>query len=200
MEKQIKEYFDNLTMSDECINHIERLIAEKSAGKRRTGFMFKPSFACAIAAFLIIISEATVFASTGSGIISHIISFAKNAVITESVDENGWSTSQVEFDTEHAAAPAEVIDDRLIFTANGEHKDITEQVSDEQAYVYTYTDEEEMTHYLIVGGNPAEFGYAEFMKDAAGCWVGGYFSGGKVGGDINPEWLQNAKETWNIPW
>ena len=71
---------------------------------------------------------------------------------------------------------------------------------DTQAYMYTYVDVEEVTHYLIVGGTPEEFGYAEFMKDATGTWVGGYFQGGVVGGDITPVWLENAKEQLDIPW
>ena len=50
---------------------------------------------------------------------------------------------------------------QLWFTANGENIDITEQVSEDRAFTYKYTDGQGITHYLIVGGAPETFGYAE---------------------------------------
>lgn len=64
------------------------------------------------------------------------------------------------------------------------------------------TDEEGITHYLILGGKPETFGYAEFMYDETKDpgWIGGYFTAGKAGEPIDSDWLQNAKKELGIPW
>lgn len=213
MQEQIKKGYDQIKMSERCIRQIECAMRQKAAetsdmkkGKmviwinRVFRWMPRPVVACALAAVLLLVGECTTYAYTGTGMIGAIISFAENAFFSKGIDENGDETATASFDTSDAVAPAEYKDGKLIFTACGENIDITEEVSETTAYVYTYTDEEEIMHYLIVGGQPENFGYAEFMMDADGVWVGGYFQGGVVGGDIHPEWLENAKDQMNIPW
>ena len=45
-----------------------------------------------------------------------------------------------EVNTEEATAPAEYVDGRLYLTVNGENLDITEEISDTNAYTYIYED------------------------------------------------------------
>ena len=118
------------------------------------------------------------------------------------MDEKGNNVSTASFDTSNATAPAEFREGRLWFTANGECVDITDQISEKKAYIYDYKDNQGIIHYLIVGGQPETFGYAEFTYDETQNpgWVGGYFQSGKVGEPIDPDWLQNAKKELNIPW
>lgn len=203
LQEKVKRSFDKVTMSQGCEEKIEGAILNRgriSSRRKIYNYIPKPAIACALVIGLLIATEGSVYAYTGSGIISHFISFAQNAVFTKGVEENGSGYASASFNTSQALAPAEYIDGSLIFTANGEQQDITDKVSQTKAFTYTYIDEEKVTHYLIVGGLPETFGYAEFMKDADEAWIGGYFQGGVVGEDINPAWLENAKNELNIPW
>lgn len=205
MQDKIKEVYEQIGMPEECRQRIEQAMRSRREDRpgSRAGYRRISGPAAALAAaFLLMLTNTTVYAFTGEGIISRIVSFAGNAVFTEATDEEGNTVSSAAFDTENAEAPAEFKEGRLWLTANGEHIDITDRVSDEQAYIYDYRDEEGITHYLILGGEPETFGYAEFMYDETKDpgWIGGYFTAGKVGEPIDPDWLQNAKKELGIPW
>ena len=82
--------------------------------------------------------------------------------------------------------PAELRDGRLIFLVNGEERDITGEVSETECFHYEYTDAEGSVHYWLVGLNSPElegFGYAEFIRDTGGDWLGGYSVGTELGLD-----------------
>lgn len=202
MEKELKEVFNQIKMPEKCILDIEGEIKEKQETEfQRAKIRKMPRVVAAAAAvvMVLLLTDGVVYAYTGSGIISRIIAF-NGTVFTKTVDEDGSIISEGQLNLEEATAPAEYRDGRLYFTANGENLDITEEVSNTEAYTYTYQDDDFVTHYMIVGGNPESFGYAEFLQGVEGEWIGGSFVGGEAGGTINPDWLQNAKQELNIPW
>lgn len=202
MEKELKEVFKQVEMPDKCVLNIEKAIEGKGGNMFQRRKIHKiPRAVAAAAAILmaLLVTDGVVYAYTGSGLLSRIVGY-NGAVFTKTVDEEGNATSEAELNLDEAAAPAEYKDGRLYFTANGENLDITEEISDTKAYTYTYQDAGSVIHYMIVGGKPESFGYAEFLQGADGEWIGGSFVGGEVGGTINPHWLQNAKQELNIPW
>ncbi len=82
---------------------------------------------------------------------------------------------------------------RMIFIVNGEHIDITDEVSETRAYCYRYTDEEGVLHYWIVGKNgpePELYGYAEYLRPPEETWTRGYVA--RTNNNTAP-WLDNAK-------
>lgn len=204
LQDKVKESYDKIVMSQTCEQQIRSAMLTKSDSRRtlrsRPRYMPRPAMACALVIGLLMSVGGVVYAYSGNSIISYFFSFAQNAVFTREVDENGIESASTSFNTSEAVAPAEYADGSLVFTANGEQIDITTQVSETKAFTYTYVDTEKVTHYLIVGGQPQEFGYAEFIKDEGNNWIGGYFQGGVVGGDISPVWLEEAKDMLNIPW
>lgn len=205
MQKKIQETYEQVRMPEECSRRIEQAMRRKRAGAPvpAVRYRWKPGFAAALAAVLFLLAaDTTVYAYTGRGVISRFVSFANNAIFTQETDEEGNNVSTASMDTSDMTAPAEFQDGHLWFTANGEHIDITGQVSEVRAYVYRYKDGEGITHYLIVGGAPETFGYAEFLYDETKNpgWIGGYFTAGKVGESTNPDWLENAKDEAGIPW
>lgn len=204
LQEKVKKSYDKIMMSQTCEKQIRSAILEKSDSKSKVRNQYRyiprPAMAGALIIGLLLVADVGVYAYSGNGIISYIHSFAKNAAFMRQIDENGAESSIATFDTSGATAPVQYTDGNLVFTANGENMDITAQVSETKAFVYTYIDAEKVTHHLIVGGLPEEFGYAEFMQDAENNWVGGYFQGGVVGGDITPVWLEDAKDMLNIPW
>lgn len=205
MQKRFQEVYEQIQMPEECRRRIEQAMQRKRAGAAgsATGYRWKPGLAVALAAVLCLLAaDITVYACTGRGIINRFVSFAGNAIFTEEIGEDGNAVSTAVLDTSNETAPAEFKDGHLWFTANGEHIDITSQVSDATAYIYDYKDGQGITHYLIVGGAPETFGYAEFLYDETKQpgWIGGYFTAGKVGETINPVWLESAKKELGIPW
>lgn len=202
MQKELKEVFHQVEMPDQCVLDIEKAIEEKmkrEAAGRRIRKMPRFAAAAAAAVMALILMDGAVYAYTGSGLISRFIA-SNGAVFTKTVDEEGNMSSSAELCLEEATVPAEYKDGRLYLTVNGENLDITEDISDTNAYNYVYEDSESITHYIIIGGKPESFGYAEFLQGADKEWIGGSFAGGEVGGSINPDWLQKAKEELNIPW
>lgn len=93
------------------------------------------------------------------------------------IDDYG---SGVEFrvNTDELTEPVEIRDGRMYFVVNGENMDITDQVSQTEAFTYQYVDEQGITHDWVVGLNGAElenYGYAEYLK--TDVWQGGYSPG-----------------------
>lgn len=192
MQEKFKKIYEQVRMPGECSQRIEQAMKNKAENAQRIQAghrqMPRPALAQAIALVVIVLfllADGTVYAYTGEGIISRIASFAGNAVITRGTDEEGSNYSTVVYDAENAVAPAEYKEGHLWFTANGECIDITNQVSEDKAYTYEYKDGQGVIHYLIVGGDPETFGYAEFMYDETQPvgWIGGVFSVRKGGRD-----------------
>lgn len=205
MQNRIQEVYDQVRMPKECSRRIEQAIRSRRAGvlKPFTGYRRVSGIVVALTCVLLfLLTNVTVYACTGRGIIGRFVSFADNAVFTKAGDENGNNISTAVLDTDDATAPAEFREGHLWFTANEENIDITNQVSESNAFVYDYRDGEGITHYLIVGGAPETFGYAEFLYDETQMpeWIGGYFIAGKAGETINPDWLEKAKKELGIPW
>lgn len=205
MQNRVQEVYDQVRMPEECSRRIEQAMRSKKTGvlKPFTGYRRVSRIAVALTGVLLfLLTNVTVYAYTGKGIIGRFVSFADNAVFTKGRDESGNNISTAALDTDDATAPAEFREGRLWFTANGENIDITNQVSENNAFIYDYRDGEGITHYLIVGGAPETFGYAEFLYDETQMpeWIGGYFTAGKVGETINPDWLEKAKKELGIPW
>ena len=89
----------------------------------------------------------------------------------------GGIENTVTVHTENMTQPVSVEDGRLFFIVNGEHVDITDQVSETQPYLYHYTDEEGIVHYWIIGKNgpePEHYGFAEYLQPPEGDWTAGY--------------------------
>ena len=79
--------------------------------------------------------------------------------------------------TEDMTQPVSFEDGRMFFIVNGEHIDITDEVSETRPYIYHYTDEEGVVHYWIIGKNGPEaehYGFAEYLQPPEGDWTAGY--------------------------
>lgn len=141
----------------------------------------------------------------GGEIINRIFGWGNNFEITQGIDENGENTSISILYTDNLTAPVVFSDGKMLFVVNGESIDITDQISQSEPFRYEYTDEEGNTHYWFVGLNssePENYGYAEYIKDPAGDWAGGYSARVNIepDGSTAARWLETAKADLNIPW
>ena len=55
---------------------------------------------------------------------------------------------------------------------------------------------------LLEEDNPKHYGYAEYLKNEHGEWIGGYSAriNTEADGHTNAQWLEIAKEMNVIPW
>ncbi len=144
-----------------------------------------------------------------------IVTFALAAVLLLSLGIAGYSAGQTLFGwggnmeiraektnsgventvyvhTEDMTQPVSIENGRMIFIVNGEHIDITDQVSETEPYIYHYSDEEGVVHYWIIGKNgsePEHYGFAEYLQPRDGDWTAGYVARTN---DNSAPWLEKA--------
>ena len=95
----------------------------------------------------------------------------------------------------------------MYFSANGQYIDITDKTSMETPYIYTYVDEQNIEHMLIIGGVPDNFGVSEFYREVVEGqqdwqgWIGGYSDNylDNETGKAYP-WLAAAWEELDLLW
>ena len=141
----------------------------------------------------------------GGEFISRIYGWGSNFEIKQEIDENGEAVSTSILYTESLNDPVEISDGRMIFIVNNENIDITDQISETDAFRYEYVDEEGNIHFWLVGlnsDNIENFGYAEYIKDPSGTWAGGYSArvNTEADGSTSAQWLEKAKSEQIIPW
>ncbi|MDO5444634.1 MAG: hypothetical protein Q4F31_03320 [Eubacteriales bacterium] len=137
--------------------------------------------------------------------ISHIFGWGNNLEITSEVDEDGEVVSYSILHTDDLKEPVIFSDGRMLFVVNGESIDITDQISQSEPFRYEYTDDEGNTHYWFIGLNsdePENYGYAEYIQDPEGMWIGGYSARVNIeaDGSTSAQWLEKVKKELNIPW
>lgn len=185
--------FSKLHASPDTLEEVMNMINDK---KNRSGFA-KKIVVAVLAACLLLALGVTAY---GAG--KSIFGWGNNAEIRITEDEAGIST-ETYVHTDELTEPVIVDGGRMIFVVNNENIDITDKVSETEAFFYEYEDTAGITHYIVVGLNSAElenYGYGEFVKEA-GRWLGGYSA--RTNLDANgdgPAWLENAKAELNIPW
>lgn len=93
------------------------------------------------------------------------------------------SDGSASWSTLTAQAPYTVEGDRVIFTADGQHIDITDSIKDDNIYLYEYTGIDshglELMCYIGVAGTIGDLSYGEivFSADLTDCMVDGHNAG-----------------------
>ena len=88
-------------------------------------------------------------------------------------------------------SPVEVRDGKVwLTTETGQALDITGQFSETEAYVYTYTDENDLIHDVLIGGTPDNYSCFEFLyhQDGRRASMRGTYPDG-YDGYHEPDWL-----------
>lgn len=110
---------------------------------------------------------------------------------------------EIQVHTDNLTEPVEIRDGRMYFMVNGENIDITDQVSQTEAFTYQYVDEQGVTHDWVVGLNGDDlqnYGYAEYLK--TDVWQGGYSARVNINADgtTDAQWLEIWKAENDCPW
>ncbi len=194
MKKQIVSAFEEVTMPVDCEKKISRAVAGRKA-ERQPGLRRKPIAAAAALALVLALTACT------------------SPVVLEAVQkfffpEIGMAVYEKEdalvvtYDPESPAF-AEIREGRLYFTGNGEDLDITDRITEEKPFFYTYQDESGIEIALVVGyaGTIENFGIYQFLRYSGEPWFTG--TGRNI---LNEEtetrypWVDLVWKELEIPW
>lgn len=208
MKDRVKDMFEQVTMPEATEEKIRQAMTEGRKPSRRIfRNIARPAATLAAMLALILAISPTARAAVSDWVLKYV--FPESGIsVYEQTDENGDVIGIVAVDTE-APPFAEVRNGRLYFTGNGEEIDITDQITEEKPYYYTYVDDYGLTHFLVVGysGTIDNFGIYEFMreeKEGQQDWEG--WSNGTGRNFLDPEtetrypWVDVVWEDLNIPW
>lgn len=201
MKKKIADAFGAVRMPEDCEEEIRRAIREAWQTKEKPVRRRYP-VAAALAAVLLMLTMSTEVRAAVNDLVVKYFFPGSDITVYEQIDENGEAVGITCVDTE-APGFARIVNDRLYFMGNGEKIDITDQITEEEPYFYTYVDDYGLTHYMAVAysGSIENFGIYEFIREEAGDWVTG--TGRNF---MDPEtaarypWVDTVWEKLDIPW
>ncbi len=98
----------------------------------------------------------------------------------------------VSMDAGFNSDPVKVEDKQVYFILDGSDKNITDQCSDTNYYKYETTDDNGFRHVVIVGGTVDNIGFAEFVLDKDGNFIGSNATINSPSPE-KLEWLESAK-------
>lgn len=189
-----KKYMDQLHAPTSLYTEVWNMTIEKETQKTRR--YRRPLFTL-LAAILVLLALTLTAYAVGP---SHY-GWGGNLEVRRTED---GSASESYLHTDSLTEPVRFEGERMIFIVNDEALDITDRVSETEAFTYQYVDEEGITHYWIVGKNgpePTHYGYGEFLWSEAEGWLGGYSARTDLDPDSKgPAWLENGKAEFKIPW
>lgn len=205
MKEQVKDVFEQIRMPEDCEKKILRAMAEEKRSKRGT-FLPRLTAVAAVLALILIISPHARAAVNG-WVLKYLFPESGMALYEET-DANGNTVGIMGVDTE-AKAFAEFREGRLYYTHNGEERDITDQITEQQPFYDSFVDEYGLTHYRAVGysGSLENFGIYEFIREEVeGQGAREGWKGGSGRNFLDPKtetrypWVDLVWEELGVPW
>lgn len=201
MKKEIVDAFDSVTMTEHCEKRIRNAIRENWNAEKKPVQRLRPVTIMLVIVVLMMSLSTEVRAAVEDMVVKYFFP-SSDITIYEQVDERGEVVQITAVDTE-APAFARIVNDRLYFLGNGQKIDITNQITEEAPYYYTYVDDYGLTHYMAVGysGSIENFGIYEFIREENGEWVTGtgrnFLS---METETRYPWVELVWEEFDIPW
>lgn len=143
--------------------------------------------AAACFVFLFVCTNGIAYAATGSTWISEILHFTTgNGSEVEMIQNENSMYFSIQREEQNNTDYVSVENGRLYFVLDEKKEDVTKACSEKDYYKYEYTDDQQMRHVILIGGTPADPGWAELMFDKDGNYV---FNQMNVNGTTDPVWL-----------
>jgi len=238
MEKRLTEAFEQVTMPDACVKKIEaRLKKQPETSPRYFAEPVRESCWNWLAPVAAVLALVTVLGLAGIGLPHkdrQLATVPTETVLTtvpteyyhfrdsgttfgEGVNANGDMVSYGESDTGAVPTWLRETDGRLFFVGNGENIDITDEISTEHAFVYSYTDAEGIRRCIAVGRLDDDpyvsivdsVGWAVWYRNMHETvegqpftgWIGGTSHGHWCNAlDAEYAWHEEAQRLLDIPW
>ena len=175
MKEQVKEMFAQVTMPEETEKKIRSAMvtagpaARKPVGRR---------LATAAAVLLLVFFISPQARAAVEGWVVKYFFPGSDLTIYEQTDASGNVVGIAGVVDTEAPPFARMVNGRLYFLGNNEKIDITDEITEEKPYFYTYVDDYGLTHAMAVGysGTLENYGIYEFIwEDVDGTrdWVTG---------------------------
>ena len=220
MRKEYRHMMEQAALSTEKKEEILAMFENQNTGKRRMPKAAKLVLAAALAAGCVL--------SIAAGLPAQVYNFVSGGQAVIQTSEDGKLSVGLTIGGEEQT-PIVLEDGRLWFVNGGERTDITDRVDDSTPFVYEHTDPATGNKgYLVLGGTPEDFGWAEFfLTEEGGCsmtgenaWINLVPVDGKLipmteltqaqrdqlnqngvmGETVNRPWLSKALEQLGLDW
>lgn len=203
MKDPVHDLFAQITMPEETEKKIQTAMEQH---KRKAG---KPVWrtlatAAAVLALVLVISPRA-RAAVEDWVVKYFFP-GSDLTIYEQKDAGGNVVGIAGVVDTDAPPFARMVNGRLYFLGNNEKIDITEEITEEKPYFYTYVDDYGLTHAMAVGysGTIENYGIYEFIWEETGGerdWVTGTgrnFLSNET--DTRYPWVDIVWEELDIPW
>ena len=175
MKEQVKAMFEQVTMPQETAQKIRSAMDDAGRKKRKPVCRSLATAAAVLALVLFISPQAR--AVFDNWVVKYFWPDSDITIYEEINEEGAVEATVAVVDTE-APPFARMVNGRLYFLGNNEKIDITDEITEEQPYYYTYVDDYGLTHAMAVGfsGSIENYGIYEFIwKEADGerNWTAG---------------------------
>ena len=203
MKERVKEMFAQVTMPEETEKKIRSAVMDAGRTARKPKRRLAATAAAVLALVLLISPQAR--AAVEGWVVKYFFP-GSDLTIYEQTDENGNVVGIVGVVDTEAPPFARIVNGRLYFLGNNEKTDITDEITEEQPYYYTYVDDYGLTHAMAVGysGSIENYGIYEFIwqeVDGQREWVTG---SGRNFLSMETEsrypWVDIVWEDLSVPW
>lgn len=203
MKEQVKAMFEQVTMPQETAQKIRS--AMDDAGRRKQKPVCRSLATAAAVLALVLVLSPQARAAVEGWVVKYFFP-ESDLTVYEQTDASGNVIGIAGVVDTEAPPFARMVNGRLYFLGNNEKIDITDEITEEQPYFYTYVDDYGLTHAMAVGysGSIENYGIYEFIREEAGGtrdWVTG--TGRNF---LSPEtetrypWVDLVWEELDIPW
>ena len=175
MKKQLKDMFAQITMPEETADKIRSAMRRAERKPRKTAFRTMATAAAVLALVFLVSPHA--WAAVEDWVVKYFFP-GSDLTIYEQTDEQGNVVGIAGVVDTEAPPFARLVNGRLYFLGNNEKIDITDEITEEKPYFYTYVDDYGLTHAMAVGysGTIENYGIYEFIwEDVEGTrdWITG---------------------------
>ncbi len=206
MKERVKNMYDQITMPEAAEEKIRQTMVERKQPVQSAAPLRRILATVTILVLLLSLSP-TVRAAVNKMV--EFLDFGNGLSLYIGKDEDGNPTSITGYYHTEEPAWAKYENGRLYFLGHGENIDITDKITEEEPYFYSYADEEGYVHHMVVAytGELSNFGIYEFIredKEGLQPWEGWVTGAGR--NFLSPEtmsrypWVDIVWEELGIPW
>ena len=203
MKEQVRVMFSEITMPEETEKRIQTAMEQHA---RKAGKPVWRTLATAVAVLaLVLVISPRARAAVEDWVVKYFFA-GSDLTIFEQTDESGNVTGIAGVVDTEAPPFARLVNGRLYFLGNNEKIDITEEITEEKPYFYTYVDDYGLTHTMAVGysGTIENYGIYEFIWEETGGgrdWITGTgrnFLSNET--QTRYPWVDIVWEELDVPW
>lgn len=175
MKEQVRNMFSEITMPEETER---KILASMTRGRKKPQTPLVRSLATLAAVLALVVFLSPIARAAVENWVVKYFFPGSDLTIYEQTDESGNVTGVVGVVDTEAPPFARLVNGRLYFLGNNEKIDITDEITEEKPYFYTYVDDYGLTHAMAVGysGSIDNYGIYEFIweeVDGRRDWVTG---------------------------